>query len=161
MRGHRSSAGICVLGLLFTASAACADRPAPIAPPKRIPPMVQPASGAGEPVDIATLPRELRRAVVEDAAKRLGVAASAVVLGGAERVTWNDGALGCPQPGQMYTQATVEGYRLVAQTASDPSRIVYHTDSKGYVVACNPSRSAPLHDASQPGIQPRQVAPDR
>lgn len=28
----------------------------------------------------------------------------------AERVEWNDGSLGCPEPGQMYTQAILPGY---------------------------------------------------
>lgn len=30
-----------------------------------------------------------------------------------ERVTWRSGALGCPQPGLSYTQALVDGYRIV------------------------------------------------
>ena len=30
-----------------------------------------------------------------------------------EGVTWPDGSLGCPEPGMMYTQALVEGYRVV------------------------------------------------
>ncbi len=31
----------------------------------------------------------------------------------AESVTWSDGSLGCPQPGQSYTQALVDGMRVV------------------------------------------------
>jgi hypothetical protein len=31
----------------------------------------------------------------------------------AERVTWNDGSIGCPQPGVFYTQALVEGARVI------------------------------------------------
>ena len=30
----------------------------------------------------------------------------------AEAVTWSDGSLGCPEPGMMYTQALVPGYRV-------------------------------------------------
>jgi hypothetical protein len=30
-----------------------------------------------------------------------------------EDVTWPDGSLGCPQPGMSYTQALVDGYRIV------------------------------------------------
>lgn len=29
------------------------------------------------------------------------------------QVTWNDGSLGCPQPGLFYTQALVDGYWVV------------------------------------------------
>ncbi|MDX1660058.1 MAG: hypothetical protein R3343_14670 [Nitriliruptorales bacterium] len=31
----------------------------------------------------------------------------------AETVTWRNGALGCPQPDQSYTQALVDGYRFL------------------------------------------------
>ena len=30
-------------------------------------------------------------------------------------MTWNDGALGCPQPGGVYTQALVEGFQVVLE----------------------------------------------
>ena len=30
-----------------------------------------------------------------------------------EAVTWPDGSLGCPEPGMMYTQALVDGYRVI------------------------------------------------
>ena len=33
----------------------------------------------------------------------------------AEAVTWSDGALGCPEPGGMYTQALVDGYQVVIE----------------------------------------------
>ncbi len=33
----------------------------------------------------------------------------------AQAVTWNDGSLGCPQPGRMYTMALVPGYRIVLE----------------------------------------------
>jgi hypothetical protein len=28
---------------------------------------------------------------------------------------WNDGSLGCPEPGMMYTQALVNGYWLIIE----------------------------------------------
>ncbi|WP_344090535.1 hypothetical protein [Microbacterium deminutum] len=31
----------------------------------------------------------------------------------ATAVTWNSGALGCPQPGQSYTQALVDGMQVI------------------------------------------------
>ena len=33
----------------------------------------------------------------------------------AAAVTWSDGSAGCPEPGMMYTQALVPGYRIVLQ----------------------------------------------
>jgi hypothetical protein len=42
----------------------------------------------------------------------------------AEEVTWPDGALGCPEPDGMYTQALVEGYRIVLEV--DGREVHYH-----------------------------------
>jgi hypothetical protein len=41
--------------------------------------------------------------------------ASDVELVSAEAVTWNDGSLGCPKPGEVYTQALVDGIRVVVE----------------------------------------------
>lgn len=56
----------------------------------------------------------------------VGLAVAALEAGGyandvlqvqlAESVTWSDGSLGCPQPGQTYTQALVDGYRILITT---------------------------------------------
>jgi hypothetical protein len=125
-----------------------------VAPPTRIPdPPAQAAGPAGQNVNIASVPREVRRAVVADAAKRFKVAESAVVLGKAEQVTWNDGSLGCAQRGQMYTQQLVSGYRIVAITSA--GQMVYHTDSHGYAVTCGGNA---VSDAVQP---PARTPPDR
>lgn len=145
----------------FAPLAACsADKPAPtgIAPPTRIPDAPKeaappPAGHAGDAVAAASVPREVRRAVVADAARRFKVAESAVVVSQAEQVTWNDGSLGCPQPGQMYTQMLVSGYRIVA--TSGAGQMEYHTDSHGFVVTCGDGAVA----GSAP--PPARTAPDR
>jgi hypothetical protein len=128
--------------VVFLPLAACAtDKPAPagIAPPTRIPdPPAQPAP-AGENVTTASVPREVRRAVVADAARRFEVAESAVVLSRAEQVTWNDGSLGCPQPGQMYPQMLVRGFRIWATTSA--GQMEYHTDTHGFAVTCGGGHS--------------------
>lgn len=46
---------------------------------------------------------------MKDLAHRLDVPLDAVVLSGANQVTWRSGALGCPEPGMTYTQALVPG----------------------------------------------------
>lgn len=127
------------------------------APPKRIPDVVtQPAQPAGGAVTTATMPRDLRRAIASAAAKHLKVEESSVVLTRAERVTWSDGSLGCPQPGMMYTQALVPGYRVTAMTAA--GEVVYHTDDRGQVVSCASSNVPPRHRAPattpQTGVEP-------
>ena len=59
-----------------------------------------------------------------DAAERTGVAAEDIDLISFEMVTWSDGSLGCPDPDMMYTQALVEGYRIVLDAAG--TELVYH-----------------------------------
>ncbi|MBC8025567.1 MAG: hypothetical protein H7Y89_06230 [Steroidobacteraceae bacterium] len=136
-----------------------------VAPPTRIPDVVQtPGVPPGNAVTLAELPRELRRVVVADAARRLGVAESGVVLTRAERVTWNDGALGCPQPGMGYLQAIVPGYRVVARTAE--RELIYHTDESHGAIACEQTlpRNAPKDPAKPPPAddsQPRTDPPPK
>jgi hypothetical protein len=141
-----------------------------IAPPKRIPdPVVNTMKvPAGDPVTVATLPRELRRVVVADAAKQLNVSENAVVLARAEQVTWSDGSLGCPKPGMSYTQALVPGYRVVARTAD--REMLYHTDSRGLAIRCDetlpvrgarPPDGAPGNDAQPRTNPPPSAVPDR
>ena len=46
-------------------------------------------------------------------AARLGVEESAVIVVAQENVTWPDGAIGCPRVGMAYTQALVDGRRVI------------------------------------------------
>ncbi|KRF12623.1 hypothetical protein [Nocardioides sp. Soil796] len=50
---------------------------------------------------------------VADLAGMLGVDASEVDVVRVEQVTWRDGSIGCAEPGSMYTQALVDGQRVV------------------------------------------------
>jgi hypothetical protein len=150
--------------------AACAVEPrgVGVAPPTRIPDVLQTPVPSGDAVALAELPRELRRAVVADAAKRLGVKENAVVLTRAERVTWNDGSLGCPQPGVGYIQALVPGFRVVARTAD--RELIYHTD-ESRALACvqalprripkDPAKPQPADDSQPRTGPPPPPAPDR
>jgi hypothetical protein len=155
-------------GVLIAACASAADKPPPrgIAPPARIPDPVVPAA-SGEKVSIASVPLAVRRAIVADAAKRFVVDEDSVVLINSESVTWNDGAMGCPEPGRMYTQMLVPGFRVTAKTTS--GQMLYHTDSRGTVVTCGTgyfqpgAKQLPANPAaSEPRTQPPQPrAPDR
>jgi hypothetical protein len=48
-----------------------------------------------------------------DLARRLKVPEDQIEVLEVEKVSWPDGSLGCPQPDVMYTQALVEGHRIV------------------------------------------------
>ncbi len=56
----------------------------------------------------------------------------------AEAVTWNDGSLGCPQPGMAYTQALVPGYRIVLEV--EGRALNFHASESGQVVLCDDPR---------------------
>lgn len=67
--------------------------------------------------------REVTLAIA-DATERTGLAEEDIELEELSMVTWSDGALGCPEPDVMYTQALVEGYRIVLD--ADGRELVYH-----------------------------------
>jgi hypothetical protein len=129
--------------------------PRRIAAPTQIPDPIVTAP-AGEAVQMAAVPRAVRRAVVADAAQRFKVAENAVALVRAEQVTWPDGALGCPEPGRLYTQALVSGYRVVAKTSA--GEMLYHTDAGGNVRTCG-ARGSRASDGIHESLQREAVEP--
>jgi hypothetical protein len=130
-----------------------------IAPPTRIPDVNAPAGPPGEAVPSSTVPREVRRAVAADAARRFKVDESAVVLTQTERVTWSDTSLGCPEPGHLYAQMQVEGFRVVAKTVA--GSLTYNTDAAGRVVSCGAARRPGMNSATPPMMdtEPRPYPP--
>lgn len=48
----------------------------------------------------------------DDLARRLEIDETRITVIDAEFVTWPNGAVGCPEPDMMYTQALVPGYRI-------------------------------------------------
>lgn len=96
---------------------------------------------------VATQPAEMpvsgtlatiTEAVLVDAAGRSGLDRSDLVVESAEAVTWADGSLGCPEPGMMYTQALVPGYRI--RVRAGDHLLDYHASERGYFVLCPPGR---------------------
>jgi hypothetical protein len=62
-----------------------------------------------------------------DLAVRLGIAEADITLELQEEVTWRDGSLGCPLPGFEYTQALVDGSRIVL--VADGVAYPYHSSA--------------------------------
>ncbi|WP_202875432.1 hypothetical protein, partial [Kribbella albertanoniae] len=67
-------------------------------------------------------------------AGKLGVQATAVKVVSAEEVTWSDGSMGCPEPGMMYTQALIDGMRIILE--ADGKRYEYHSGRQGAPFLC-------------------------
>ena len=71
------------------------------------------------PPELGQIPEALYAQAAAEAAAAAGVGVDQVQLVRAERVTWSDGSLGCPEEGMGYTQALVPGYRVVIEAAGE------------------------------------------
>jgi hypothetical protein len=63
------------------------------------------------------VPEAVLRPILNEAAKLANVPPQQLVIVRAEAVVWNDGSLGCPEPGMQYTQALVNGYWVQVRAA--------------------------------------------
>lgn len=83
-------------------------------PPRKPVPVPSSAPPEGQLVT-AEVPPDVIEKMRADLAQHAGIEASAAKVVAAESIVWPSGALGCPEPGQLYTQATVPGYRVVLE----------------------------------------------
>lgn len=73
-------------------------------------------------------------AAIADLAMRLDIDTTSITVVETREVQWPDGSLGCPQEGELYTQAVVDGTQIFL-SAGD--RIYdYRADSSGSVKLC-------------------------
>jgi len=101
-------------------------------PPFQTAPPLPSGAIGGVPADV---PDDVWSAILEDLGRRLDTLDTGdVELLTAEAVTWTDGSLGCPEPGQMYTQALVEGYRIIVEAGG--AEYVYRIGSGASVRLC-------------------------
>ena len=97
------------------------------------------------------------QAALDDAIRRTGKPAAALKVVSAERVTWRDGSLGCPEPGLMYSQALVPGFRIRVDAGADA--LDYHADKRGELRLCPAGRAT---NAIAPPLRLRGVpSPER
>ena len=112
-RGVLAWLGVVAVGLLL---AGCSSGGPPMNSPSNIRPPQQsatPSPGTSSATN-ADVPPKRWAAIIGDLTTR-GVPTDAVALVSARSTTWNDGSLGCPKPGQSYTQALVEGMQVVVK----------------------------------------------
>ena len=70
-----------------------------------------------------------------DLSRRLLVPAEGIELVDYREVEWPDGAVGCPEDGQVYTQAIVDGSQILLR--ADGRIYDYHAGSDGVVFLCS------------------------
>jgi hypothetical protein len=105
------------------------------------------AAPAPQPLP-ADFPAAMRDEIWADAAQRAGVDRAVLQLASAQAVTWSDGALGCPVPGRMYTQALVAGWR-VEVAAPGQAPLLYHASRRGGWLWCARERARPALPAGR------------
>lgn len=92
------------------------------------------------PGDVTAIPQGILDAALADASARTGVVVGDITVLIAKAVTWPNGALGCPQPGMMYTEMIEPGYQVVVEATGQ--RLDYRMGSRGVPALCeNPPAS--------------------
>ena len=97
----------------------------------RLPERVPPAEEA--PV-LAEAPDDLLASIVSDLVATIGVEASQVEILSSEAIVCSDGSLGCPQPGEVYPQSSVSGYRVLLRAGGQ--RYDYRAAVAGFFKRC-------------------------
>ncbi len=104
------------------------------------------ANSAAEPprvvgAEAQAMPNDLQSIIAaakQDAVAR-GVPAQAITVESAQRVTWRDGSLGCPEPDVQYTQALVPGWRVILRAGD--TTYDYHAAANGHLTLCPRERA--------------------
>lgn len=138
-RATRSGAGRLPLGLpaisallLLACSGPSAASDAPAEARDRPAPSAWVASAT--PGEASTIPSHVLDPLIADAADRTGTPVPAIIVIEAQATTWPNGAMGCPEPGNMYTQALVDGWRVILEAGD--TRIDYRTSGPGQFRVC-------------------------
>ncbi|HEX2154232.1 MAG TPA: hypothetical protein VHL52_09645 [Acidimicrobiia bacterium] len=139
---------IVLVGML----AACGEEPSGGSPPTTLSPTTTGApTTTGGVRSLNESERQTLSSAFSDLSERTGVPAEDIQVLAFEAVTWNDGSLGCPEPGKMYTQALVDGWRMVLE--ADGTTYDYHAGADGEPFLCE---SPELN----PGPDPSLTVPD-
>ena len=94
------------------------------------------------------VPQAILDPILKEAAALAKVDREQLVIVRAESVVWNDGSLGCPEPGMIYTQALLNGYWVVIDAAGQ--KYDFRVGSRGNFRLCPPGRG---HPPSQAGAK--------
>lgn len=117
-------------------------------------PQRAPSSDTAVTQGTGEVPQQLLAIFQDDLARRALVKHDAITVVSATEQQWSDGAMGCPQPGQMYTQMIVPGYRVVMQAAGN--RYAYHSDRRGNFIVCSNGLAFPPVKDQAKGAPPAQ-----
>ena len=87
------------------------------------------------------VPEAILKPILNEASKLANVPARQLVIIRAEAVVWNDGSLGCPEPGMAYTQALINGYWVLIKAGEQTYD--FRVDRGGNFRLCPEGRGHP------------------
>src|SRR5262249_11744324 len=90
-------------------------------------------------------------------AKLAKVPREQLIIVRAEAVVWNDGSLGCPEPGMQYTQALTNGYWVVIRAAEQTYD--FRVDRGGTFRLCPQGRGRPPVPSNAESLRLARQAP--
>jgi hypothetical protein len=122
--------GIGAISLILVACAGATSTPTPTSTQVGNATSSQPVSVTPPPESAAAVD-----AALQAAATHLGVSPDQLQVTLVEPHQWPDASLGCPQPGQMYSQVVTPGYLVMI--TSGGHQLEYHTDMRGRVTLCH------------------------
>ena len=128
------AAGLAMAGLALTLGA-CTPNPEATAEPASVD-VVGPVTATVAPAT-GEVPADLLEKIIDDLVAQESLKREDIEVERAESVIWSDGALGCPKPGEMYTQAQVPGYWIVLK--SGERQYDYRASEKGHFRRCSAS----------------------
>ena len=91
-------------------------------------------------------PQAILDPILKETAALAKVTREQLVIVRSESVVWNDGSLGCPERGMMYTQAQVNGYWIVIEAAGQ--KYDFRVGSGGRFRLCPAGQGRPPSQAS-------------
>jgi hypothetical protein len=100
-----------------------------------------PTTAEESPLMKQTVPQRILDPILNEAAALAKVPREQLAIVHAESVVWNDGSLGCPEPGMMYTQALLNGYWVIIDAAG--RKYDYRVGSAGSFRLCPEGRGQP------------------
>jgi hypothetical protein len=92
------------------------------------------------------VPQAILDPILKEAAALAKLDREQLVIVRVESAVWNDGSLGCPEPGMMYSQAQVNGYWIVIEAAGQ--KYDFRVGRGGSFRLCPPGRGHPPSQAA-------------
>ena len=98
---------------------------------------------------VSEVPAKILDEIIADLIQHTGFESQDIEVIRAEKVVWNDGALGCPKPGEFYIQVLMSGYWVVLDAGGEDYD--YRANDSGYFFLCE-EKGAPTMPTSDKGV---------